>query len=157
MAKITAERTNQFTGSGLFLIFAPPLGNPKCFRSKRYYGEFGSIGAILILIKRFFIRNAVSYDSWDPVGFQIQMRKRMAARTKPKIPIPISALHAGRRYFPETSARAFRMLSDVMSDMPYKVFVFPVRESSTATEGVPGTLNLLTRVLKYCMPAMTST
>ena len=30
-------------------------------------------------------RYAVSYDSWEPVSFQ--MRKRMAAPTKPKIPI----------------------------------------------------------------------
>ena len=59
-------------------------------------------------------------------------------------------------YFPETSERAFRMLSEVMPEMPYKVFVFPVRESSTTTEGVPGTLNFFVRVLKYCMPATTS-
>jgi len=63
---------------------------------------------------------------------------------------------SGTNYFPETSATAFRMLSDVMSEMPFKVFVFPVRESSTTTAGVPGTLNFLTMVLKYCMPARTS-
>jgi hypothetical protein len=59
-------------------------------------------------------------------------------------------------YFLDTSATAFRMLSEVMSEIPYKVFVFPVRESNTATAGVPGTLNFFRRVLKYCMPAMTS-
>ena len=69
---------------------------------------------------------------------------------------PVFVLWFGRRYFPETSATAFRILSEVMSEMPYKVFVFPVRESDTATAGVPGTLNFFRRVLKYCMPAMTS-
>ena len=77
-----------------------------------------------------------------------------------KIPCPQgregSSPSSGTTYFPETSATAFRMLSEVISKIPYKVFVFPVRESSTATEGVPGTLNFLTRVLKYCMPAITS-
>ena len=67
-----------------------------------------------------------------------------------------SSPSSGTTYFPETSATAFRMLSEVMSEMPYKVFVFPVRESNTATAGVPGTLNFFRRVLKYCMPAMTS-
>ena len=61
-----------------------------------------------------------------------------------------------RRYLPETSATVFRMFSEVMSEMPYKVFVFPVRDSSTTTEGVPATLNLVMRVLKYCIPATTS-
>ena len=69
---------------------------------------------------------------------------------------PVFVLWFGRRYFPETSARVFRMLSEVMADMPYKVFAFPVRESCTTTEGVPGTFNLVTRVLKYCTPARTS-
>ena len=69
---------------------------------------------------------------------------------------PVFVLWFGRRYFPETSATVFRMFSEVMSDVPYKVFVFPVRESSTTTEGVPGTLNFVTRVLKCCMPAITS-
>src|SRR5512142_1574717 len=63
---------------------------------------------------------------------------------------------SGTDYFPETSASVFKMLSDVMSEMPNKVFIFPVRESSTTTEGVPGTLNFLTRMSKYRMPAATS-
>jgi len=77
-----------------------------------------------------------------------------------KIPCPQgregSTPSSGTPYFPDTSATAFRMLSEVISVMPYKVFVFPVRESNTATAGVPGTLNFFRRVLKYCMPAMTS-
>src|SRR3989339_117310 len=66
------------------------------------------------------------------------------------------SLLAGRRYFTETSATVFRMASEVMPVLPNKVFVFPLRESCTTTEGVPGTLSFATRVPKYCMPARTS-
>ncbi len=43
-------------------------------------------------------------------------------------------------YLVETSESAFWMLSAVIAEVPFRVFAFPVRESSTTTEGVPVTL-----------------